>query len=43
MAAGALVVGSATPPVKEVVRDGNNGLLVNFFDQQALVETVSQH
>jgi glycosyltransferase involved in cell wall biosynthesis len=42
MAAGALVVGSATPPVEEVIRDGDNGLLVNFFDQRALVETVSQ-
>jgi len=42
MAAGALVVGSATPPVEEVICDGDNGLLVDFFDQQALVETVSQ-
>ena len=42
MAAGALVVGSATPPVKEVISDGDNGLLVDFFDQQGLVETVSQ-
>jgi glycosyltransferase involved in cell wall biosynthesis len=42
MAAGALVVGSATPPVEEVIRDGDNGLMVNFFDQQALVQTVSQ-
>jgi glycosyltransferase involved in cell wall biosynthesis len=42
MAAGALVVGSATPPVQEVISNGENGLLVDFFDQQALVETVSQ-
>ena len=42
MAAGALVVGSATAPVEEVIRDGDNGLMVNFFDQQALVQTVSQ-
>jgi glycosyltransferase involved in cell wall biosynthesis len=42
MASGALVVGSATPPVQEVIRDGENGLLVDFFDQQALVETVAQ-
>jgi glycosyltransferase involved in cell wall biosynthesis len=42
MAAGALVVGSATPPVQEVICNGENGLLVDFFDQQALVETVSQ-
>jgi len=35
-------VGSATPPVQEVICNGENGLLVDFFDQQALVETVSQ-
>ncbi|WP_293853867.1 glycosyltransferase family 4 protein [uncultured Alsobacter sp.] len=40
MATGCLVVGSATPPVEEIIRDGQNGLLVPFFDTAALAERV---
>ena len=36
MATGALVVGSRTPPVEEVVAHGRNGLLVPFDDPEAL-------
>ncbi len=45
MAAGALVVGSRTPPVEEVIRDGANGRLVDFFDvagwSAALIEALA--
>ena len=40
MATGCLVVGSATPPVEEIIRDGQYGLLVPFFDTAALAERV---
>jgi len=32
MAAGCLLVGSDTGPVREFIREGDNGLLVDFFD-----------
>ncbi|KRW93297.1 glycosyltransferase [Paracoccus sp. MKU1] len=36
MAAGCYIVGSDTEPVRELLRDGENGRLVPFFDQPAL-------
>ena len=42
MAAQALVVGSATAPVTEVIRHGENGLLVDFFSSEALVNAVCE-
>lgn len=41
LAAECLVVGSATPPVQEALMDGRNGLLVDFFDIEGWVRTVS--
>ena len=40
MSAGCLVVGSKTPPVEEVLRHQENGLLVDFFDVDAIATTV---
>ncbi len=37
-----LLVASRTPPVEEVVTHGRDGLLVDFFDREELVETVSR-
>lgn len=42
MACACLVIGSRTPPVEEVLRCGDNGILVDFFDQESLVERVHQ-
>ena len=42
MACGCLVVGSDTAPVKEVVRDGVNGLLTPFHDEALLAERIEE-
>jgi glycosyltransferase involved in cell wall biosynthesis len=42
MSAACLVVGSCTPPVEEVIRDGHNGLLADFFSPGAIAEKVDQ-
>ncbi|MBG1240105.1 glycosyltransferase family 4 protein [Nostoc sp. NZL] len=42
MAAGCLLVASKTPPVLEVVQDGVNGLLVDFFSPQNIAKRVEE-
>lgn len=42
MSIGCLIVASDTAPVQEHIHHGENGLLVNFFDPQALANTIAQ-
>ncbi len=42
MACGAPIVGSDTAPVREVIRDGVNGKLVEFFDPESIAQAVQQ-
>ncbi len=41
MSSGCLVVGSKTSPVEEVIRDGENGMLVDFHSPAEIAERVT--
>jgi glycosyltransferase involved in cell wall biosynthesis len=42
MSCGCVVIGSATPPVQEVIRDRENGLLVDFFSTAAIADRIDE-
>ncbi len=42
MSAQCLVLGSDTPPVKEMIEDGVNGLLVDFFSLEKIADRVEE-
>jgi glycosyltransferase involved in cell wall biosynthesis len=42
LAAGCALIGSATPPVEEVIENGRNGWLVDFFSPAEVAERVAE-
>ncbi|MDR3176907.1 MAG: glycosyltransferase [Desulfovibrio sp.] len=42
MSCEALVIASRTAPVAEAVKDGETGLMVDFFDKKGLIDTVDE-
>jgi glycosyltransferase involved in cell wall biosynthesis len=42
MASGCLIIGSATPPVLEVLKDRVNGLAVDFFSAEAIADRIDE-
>jgi glycosyltransferase involved in cell wall biosynthesis len=42
LSCGAVVLASATPPVQEMIRDGENGLLADFFDTEDFAKKAVQ-